>query len=126
MFLQVRKLFRRVSRCVVPGRGKQILTAACDHLPRAVMERLDVSIQSAKLKLLASCAEPLPELPMRWSEKRNSRRGFEAICDIPLSISKEELERRIKVFGVGDSAIAPTINLHGFQFRAVLPVEAPG
>ena len=77
-------------------------------------------------KSLASSAEPLPELPIRWSEKRNSRRGFEAICDIPLSISKEELERRIKVFGTGDSAMAPTINLHGFQFRAVLPAEAPG
>jgi methionyl-tRNA formyltransferase len=77
-------------------------------------------------KSLASCAEPLPELPIRWSEKRNSRRGLEAICDIPLGISKEELERRIKVFGTGDSAIAPTINLHGFQFRAVLPAGAPG
>jgi methionyl-tRNA formyltransferase len=77
-------------------------------------------------KSLASCVEPLPELPMGWSKKRNSRRGFEAICDIPLNISKEELERRIKVFGAGDSAIAPTINLHGFQFRAVLPAGAPG
>jgi hypothetical protein len=77
-------------------------------------------------KSLASCAEPLPELPIRWNERRNSRRGFEAICDIPLSISKEDLERRIKVFGASDSAIAPTISLHGFQFRAVLPAEARG
>src|SRR4030088_3061876 len=77
-------------------------------------------------KSLASCAEPLPELPIRWNERRNSRRGFEAICDIPLSISKEDLERRIKGFGARESAIAPPISLHGFQFRAVLPAEARG
>ena len=77
-------------------------------------------------KALASQAEPLPELSIRWNEKRNSRRGLEAICDIPLSISKQELERRIKVFGTGDGAITPTINLHGIQFRAVLPAQAQG
>jgi methionyl-tRNA formyltransferase len=77
-------------------------------------------------KSLANCAEPLAELPIRWNEKRNSRRGYEAICDIPLSISKDELERRIKVFGASHNGIAPTINLHGVQFRAVLPARAQG
>ena len=77
-------------------------------------------------KALATCAEPLAVLPIRWNEKRNSRRGYEAICDIPLSISKDELERRIKVFGASHHGIAPTINLHGIQFRAVLPAQAQG
>jgi formyl transferase-like protein len=77
-------------------------------------------------KALASCAEPLAVLQIRWNEKRNSRRGYEAICDIPLSISKDELERRIKVFGASHCGIAPTINLHGIQFRAVLPAQAQG
>jgi methionyl-tRNA formyltransferase len=72
-------------------------------------------------KSLVSCPRPLAETSMRWSEKRNSRRGYRAICDIPLDISKQELERRLKVFGSGDHEIAPTINLHGIQFRAMLP-----
>jgi methionyl-tRNA formyltransferase len=75
---------------------------------------------------LACRAEPLAELPIRWNEKRSSRRGYAAICDIPLSISKDELERRIKVFGAGYNGMAPTINLHGVQFRAVLPAQAQG
>jgi methionyl-tRNA formyltransferase len=75
---------------------------------------------------MATDAEPLPLGSMQWSEKRNSRRGYEAICDIPLNIQKQELERRIKVFGASHYGIAPTINLHGIQFRAVLPDQAPG
>jgi methionyl-tRNA formyltransferase len=79
-------------------------------------------------ELLATRAEPLTERPIRWSKKRNSRRSYEAICNIPMSIPREELERRIKVFGAGHHGIAPTINLHGIQFRAVLPgtAEAEG
>jgi methionyl-tRNA formyltransferase len=72
-------------------------------------------------KSLAICAEPLAETPIRWNEKRNSRRSYEAICDIPVNIPKQELERRIKVFGASHHGIAPTINLHGIRFRAVLP-----
>jgi methionyl-tRNA formyltransferase len=75
-------------------------------------------------KSLATCTGPLAETPIRWGEKRNSRRGYQAICDIPVDISKEELERRIKVFGASHHEIAPTINLHGIQFRAVLPGTA--
>jgi methionyl-tRNA formyltransferase len=72
-------------------------------------------------KSLAICAEPLAETPIRWNEKRNSRRRDEAICDIPVTIPKQELERRFKVFGASHHGIAPTINLHGIRFRAVLP-----
>jgi methionyl-tRNA formyltransferase len=75
-------------------------------------------------ELLATRAEPLPELAIQWSEKRNSRRGYEAICDIPLNIPQHELEHRIKVFGASHHGISPTINLHGIQFRAVLPDPA--
>jgi methionyl-tRNA formyltransferase len=71
-------------------------------------------------ELLATRAEPLPGRPIRWNEKRNSRRSYEAICNIPVNIPKEELERRIKVFGAGHHGITPTINLHGIQFRAVV------
>lgn len=72
-------------------------------------------------KALATSTELLAETPIQWSGKRNSRRAYEAICDIPLNIPREELERRIKAFGAGHHGISPTINLHGIQFRAVLP-----
>jgi methionyl-tRNA formyltransferase len=68
---------------------------------------------------LASSAEALAESGVRWSENRNSRRLYEAICDIPLDIRKDELERRIRVFGASHYGIAPTIHLHGIPFRAV-------
>jgi methionyl-tRNA formyltransferase len=75
---------------------------------------------------LATRAEALAESPVRWSENRNSRRLYEAICDIPLDIRKEELERRIRVFGANHFGIAPTIHLHGIPFRAVLPDAVEG
>ncbi len=43
------------------------------------------------------------------------------MCDIPLDIPKDELDRRLKVFGGNHFGISPTINLHGIEFRAVLP-----
>jgi methionyl-tRNA formyltransferase len=77
-------------------------------------------------KRLAARAEALAESPIRWSEKRNSRRLYEAICDIPVDIRKDELERRIRVFGASHHGIAPTIRLHGIPFRAVLPDSVEG
>ena len=53
--------------------------------------------------------------------QKYSRRAYRAICDIPLDIPKEELDRRIRVFGGNHFGISPTINLHGIEFRAVLP-----
>ncbi len=75
-------------------------------------------------RVLATQAAPLPEIAVKWSGKKNSRRAYRAICDIPLTIPKEELYRRIKVFGGNYYGIAPTINLHGVEFRAVLPNSA--
>ena len=70
-------------------------------------------------KALATQAEPLPELPVRWSPRKNTRRGYAEVCEIPLDISKEELYRRIAVFGDRDFGIVPTIRLHGVEFQAV-------
>jgi methionyl-tRNA formyltransferase len=64
-------------------------------------------------KSLATDPLPPPTCPIKW--------GYREICDIPLDISKPELDRRIKVFGGNHFGIAPTINLHGIEFRAVLP-----
>jgi methionyl-tRNA formyltransferase len=70
---------------------------------------------------LATRAEALPERSIQWSGKRNSRRRLENICDIPVTVPKEELEHLVKVFGSNYGGIAPTINLHGIRFRAVPP-----
>jgi methionyl-tRNA formyltransferase len=37
-------------------------------------------------------------------------------------IPRDELDRRIKLFGGHHSGIAPAIHLHGVEFRAALPV----
>jgi hypothetical protein len=46
------------------------------------------------------------------------------MCDIPLDISKSELERRLKVFGGNYFGVSPTIRLHGVEFRAVMQPSA--
>jgi hypothetical protein len=48
---------------------------------------------------LATRSEGLPALPLRWSGTKTTRRDYAAICDIPLDIEREELDRRIEVFG---------------------------
>jgi methionyl-tRNA formyltransferase len=71
-------------------------------------------------KALATESEPLPALPLRWGPKKNSRRAYQAICRIPLDITKEELDRRLRVFGGSHFGMTPTIHLHGVEFRAVV------
>jgi methionyl-tRNA formyltransferase len=71
-------------------------------------------------KLLTTQSEPLPERALQWGSRKNSRRAYQAICDIPLDITKEELDRRIRVFGDNHFGMAPTIDLHGVKFRAVI------
>jgi methionyl-tRNA formyltransferase len=72
-------------------------------------------------KSLASDTGAPPTLPIEWGRRKYSRRAYRAICDIPLDIPKDELDRRLKVFGGNHFGIGPTINLHGIEFRAVLP-----
>jgi methionyl-tRNA formyltransferase len=56
---------------------------------------------------------------MRWSGTRTTRRSYQAICDIPLDIPRDELDRRLKIFGANHFGVSPTIHLHGIAFRAV-------
>ena len=44
----------------------------------------------------------------------------QALCNIPLDISKEDLEQRMRVLASHDFGMILTINLHGFEFRATL------
>jgi methionyl-tRNA formyltransferase len=78
-------------------------------------------------RVLATQTEPLAQSVAQWGDKRNSRRFYREICDIPLTIPKDELQRRIKAFGTDHFGIVPSINLHGFRFQAVAPeTEAAG
>jgi methionyl-tRNA formyltransferase len=70
---------------------------------------------------LATEAGLPPTLPLTWGPRKYSRRAYRAICDIPLDIPKDELDRRIRVFGGNHFGMSPTINLHGIEFRAVMP-----
>src|SRR3974390_3102970 len=69
---------------------------------------------------MACIAAPLPPSDLKWSPKKYSLSAYRAICDIPLDIDKEELERRLRVFGANYFGIAPTIRLHGVEFKAVV------
>lgn len=73
---------------------------------------------------LALDPAPPPTLPVKWGERKNSRSNYRAMCEIPLEISKHEFERRMRVFGGNHFGIAPTINLHGMEFRAVVSPAA--
>jgi methionyl-tRNA formyltransferase len=76
-------------------------------------------------RALATDPVPPPALPIRWGSRKYSRRAYRAICDIPLDIAKDELDRRLQVFGGHHFGMAPTIHLHGIEFRAVLPRGEP-
>ncbi|HXZ22349.1 MAG TPA: formyltransferase family protein [Pseudolabrys sp.] len=68
-------------------------------------------------KTLATQTEPIQALPIRWSGRKSTRRLYAAMCEIPLDVQKEELDRRIEVFGAGHFGLFPTIQLHGHLFR---------
>lgn len=77
-------------------------------------------------EVLANQAENLePRTTMRWREKKNSRRTYESLCNIPLDISKDDLTRRMSVFGYNHYDIMPSVHLHGFEFRAVMSSAGP-
>ncbi|HXX07416.1 MAG TPA: formyltransferase family protein [Pseudolabrys sp.] len=73
---------------------------------------------------LATQTEPIRELPIQWSGRKSTRGLYAAMCDIPLDIAKEELERRIEVFGAGHFGVFPTIRFYGHQFRYLAPDPA--
>lgn len=50
-------------------------------------------------KSLATSSEALPRMPVRWSGRKTTRRDYAALCDIPLDIARDELDRRIELFG---------------------------
>jgi methionyl-tRNA formyltransferase len=69
--------------------------------------------------ILANVGDPLPTTSLQWNGAKKSRHNYQALCDIPLDIPKDELDHRLKIFGANHFGIAPTIKLHGIEFRAV-------
>ncbi len=70
---------------------------------------------------LATHSAPLNPLEIAWSGRRSTRRTYAALCEVSAEISKDELERRIGVFGAGHFGQSPTITVHGHRFRYVAP-----
>jgi methionyl-tRNA formyltransferase len=68
-------------------------------------------------KALATQAAPLHALPLRWSGRKTTRRLYASLCEIPIDITKDELDRRLAVFGAGHFGVTPAITLHGYRFR---------
>jgi methionyl-tRNA formyltransferase len=83
-------------------------------------------------KPLAICSEPLPELPLRWSGSKSTRRDYAALCDVPLDIERDELDHRIEVFGEDPNfgsrrtPVCQDARLRGVGFRTGLPIAALG
>ena len=70
---------------------------------------------------LATQTEPIRELPIQWSGRKSTRQLYAAMCDIPPDISKEEIDRRIEVFGAGHFGLLPTVRIHGHRFCYASP-----
>jgi methionyl-tRNA formyltransferase len=61
---------------------------------------------------LAACSEPLPQLNLRWSGSKSTRRDYATLCEIPLDIQRDELEHRIEVFGADPNFGSPKTNIN--------------
>jgi len=70
---------------------------------------------------LATREAPLLERPIAWGAEKSTFRSCSALCDIPLDIEPEELQRRVAAFGRGVFGIAPRLMLHGVEFRYAPP-----
>jgi methionyl-tRNA formyltransferase len=73
-----------------------------------------------------ACGPALPPaMPIEWGRRKYTRRDYLAMCEIPLDITRDEFERRMRVFGGNHFGVSPTIKLHGVEFRGVVPPLAP-
>lgn len=77
-----------------------------------------------KLSELIACESAnLPRAQLVWAARRFTRRDYQAMCDIPLDITPAELLRRLQIFGAHHFGIAPSIKLHGIEFRSLHPSQ---
>jgi methionyl-tRNA formyltransferase len=69
---------------------------------------------------LATSTLPLRTLPIEWGKAKSTRQQYAAMCDIPIDISAEELNRRLAAFNDDFRKMYPTITIHGVKFKAVV------
>jgi methionyl-tRNA formyltransferase len=74
-------------------------------------------------KWLAVDPEPPPPLPIKWGARKYTRSAYRAMCEIPLDISRGELDRRIRIFGGNHFGMSPAVNLHGIEFVIAPPIQ---
>jgi methionyl-tRNA formyltransferase len=75
---------------------------------------------------IACEAAPLPELPIRWSGRRSTKRMYADMCNIPFDVAAPELARRIRAFHDDFRGIPLTVALHGVRFQlATAPRPRP-
>jgi methionyl-tRNA formyltransferase len=58
----------------------------------------------------------LPHSGERWSGTRRTRKDFDALCELPANVSRDEFERRYRAVGEGPHH-ALRLTLHGHSFR---------
>lgn len=78
-------------------------------------------------RLFWTLAEPLTqsaalaELPLSWSGAKSTRQLYQNLRDVPATVSKNELDRRVAVFAGGETGADLYITLHGHRFAYVAP-----
>ena len=65
--------------------------------------------------------EPLATQPVAWSGIKSTRRLYQDLREATASISKDDLDRRIAVFGDAETGDDLTLTVHGHKFRYVAP-----
>lgn len=63
----------------------------------------------------------LEVLPVSWSGRKSTRRRHQEMRELPVTVSKDDLDRRIDAFGRDDAGDGLFVMLHGHRFRYVAP-----
>lgn len=66
--------------------------------------------------LLATSPLPLPRLNERWTGWKSRQSDFDTMCAVPLDVSADELDRRVRAFADGLQGTLH-VTLHNHRFR---------
>ena len=70
-------------------------------------------------------AEAPATLPVTWRGRKSTRRLYTELRTVPPTVAKDDLDRRVAVFGNRDDDDGLTVTLHGHTFRYVPPPADP-
>lgn len=107
--------------CIPPG----TTVARLEQLAFAALTRIFWNLVQALTQ-----SEPLTTQPIAWSGAKSTRRRHQAMREVPASITKDDLDRRVTAFDDDGSDGRLCITLHDHRFRYVAPdaetaVETP-